>query len=47
MVNYSSDLDAGHVPRKAMTMATRGMSLATKATIDPIALVAMAKENCK
>lgn len=28
-------------------MAARGMSLATRANIDPLALVAMAKEKCK
>ena len=33
--------------QKAMTMAARGMSLATRAAIDPVALVEMAKEKCK
>ena len=30
-----------------MTLAGRGMSLATRGNLDPLALVASAKENCK
>ena len=33
--------------KKSMTIAPRGMSLATRANIDPIALVEQAKDRCK
>ena len=47
--NYSGDLDVVNATKakKAMTLAARGMSLATRADIDPIALIQNAKEKCK
>lgn len=48
-MNWSGDLDnmAKKQAVKAMTYAPRGMSLATRAEIDPIALIQNAKEKCK
>jgi len=48
ILNPSTDLDAPDFQKKpSKTMATRGMSLATKATMDPLKLVADAKDRCK
>lgn len=46
---YSGDLDVSKKTqaKKAMTLAARGMSLATRADIDPITLIENAKERCK
>ena len=41
-IGYSGDLDLSNEKaqvKKAMTLAARGMSLATRADIDPIALI--------
>lgn len=46
-IGYSGDLDQMQSPKHAKTMAVRGMSLATRANIDPVALVEQAKERCK
>ena len=54
MANSGSMSDStGHLsnqnvklPQKAMTMAARGMSLATRAEVDPVALIERAKEAC-
>ena len=52
MVNNGSESDSTgnlsmpKVPQKAMTMAARGMSLATRAEVDPVALIERAKEAC-
>ena len=35
------------MPKHAKTMAIRGMSLATKTSIDPIKMLDEAKKNCK
>ena len=47
-IAYSGDLDdIGPSPKHAKTMAVRGMSLATKTSIDPRVLLEQAKEKCK
>lgn len=42
----TGNLSNQKLPQKAMTMAARGMSLATRAEVDPVALIERAKEAC-
>ena len=44
--NSAGNLSNQKLPQKAMTMAVRGMSLATRAEVDPVALIERAKEAC-